>query len=174
MRFKNLTILLIFALLWLPVGAIGETWDVPDIDFNPSDVSTSSGSNTVTLSKGGDSGTFEIRMTWTSTSGGAVSTTLPRIFGTIERIAFAPVASASPTNNYDITITDWVGVDVTQGEGTNLSATVAADVVPLVATTVESGTSYQGTKVAVAGDLNFVVANAGNAKQGKCAIIIRP
>lgn len=109
---------------------------------------------------------------WTSTSGGGVTGTLSNVFGVIERVAFAPVASAPPTASYDIVINDITGVDVLEGAGANLSATAATDAVPLVATTVQSGTAYEGTKVVVAGNLDLAITNAGASKQGLLTLYV--
>lgn len=109
-------------------------------------------------------------VSWTSTSGGAAAGTFINLYGTIERVAFAPVAAASPTANYDVVLNDELSVDLLQGEGANQSATVAADAVPLIAEIVSSATTHH--KVVVGGSCTLSVTNAGSAKQGKFLITI--
>lgn len=119
-----------------------------------------------------DNGVRKVTINWTSDASGDVSSSIKNVYGTLRRVVFAPVASASPTASYDIVINDITGVDVLEGAGANLSATAATDAVPLVATTVQSGTAYEGTKVVVAGNLDLAITNAGASKQGLLTLYV--
>lgn len=113
-----------------------------------------------------------INFEWTSTSGGAFTATIDGAYGWIERVTFAPVSSASPTNNYDVTLSDVDGIDVFGGLGANQSATTAATVLPLISAVIDSSTHT--TKYALDGQqMTLSVTNAGNAKKGKIRVYVK-
>lgn len=107
---------------------------------------------------------------WTCDASGNVSG-IPstHISGVIERAVFAPGAGgAQPTDAYDVTLLDDDGLDVLAGRGTNLSNATKSHSTPLIG----DGTTTD-QKVAIDGQLNLVVANAGNAKQGRVKLYYR-
>lgn len=111
-----------------------------------------------------------IALDWTSDAGGAVSG-IPstHVSGVIERAVFVPgAAGVQPTDAYDVTLLDDDGLDVLAGRGANLSNANKSQSVPLVG----DGTTTD-TRVAIDGQLNLVVANAGNAKQGRVKLYYR-
>lgn len=106
--------------------------------------------------------------TWTSDASGDVnSVDKLSIAGLIHRIVTNPSATA-PTNLYDIVLNDEDGLDVAKGLLANRSATVSEEVTPLVG----DGTTTDKL-VAVAGTLDVVVTNAGNAKIGAITVYWR-
>ena len=106
--------------------------------------------------------TFE----WVSDSGGDVVATTEHVSGTIERIVYNP-GITSPTANYDVALTDQDGVDVLNGTGENLSATVTSSTL----STVTDGTTI--VPFATMGTLSLAITNAGNAKGGIIRIYLR-
>lgn len=70
-------------------------------------------------------------LTWTSSSGGAVSgTALKTLSGEIVRVIIKPSASAAPTALYDVTLLDADSIDVLQGLGYDCSATATRQIIP--------------------------------------------
>jgi hypothetical protein len=102
------------------------------------------------------------QINWTSDSGGSASGSVT-IEGVILRVVFDP--SGSPTDAYDVTLSDANQIDVLAGLGANRSGTDPQSVVPVDTTS--------GLPFAVAGNLALSVANAGNAKTGKVVIYSR-
>lgn len=113
-----------------------------------------------------DNGVRKVTINWTSDASGDVSSSIKNVYGTLRRVVFAPVASASPTANYDVTLSDENSYDVFQGDGADQSATVAANVFIANATS-----GYVGADIA--GHLTLTVSNAGNAKQGNIKLYLR-
>lgn len=113
-----------------------------------------------------------IVLTWTSDASGNVSG-IPStaISGTICKVQFIPSATAAPTTLYNVTLLDAAGIDVLAGQGANLSATVASEIVPGVAFTDSVTTSV--VPCVVSESLSLVVANAGNAKSGQVILYVR-
>ena len=115
-----------------------------------------------------------LRMEWTSNASGVVTATTSEaragiVSGTVMRVTFKPGA-ATPSNGYDVTITDENGIDILVGQGANLSNAAASTVCPGVEFT--DGTTTSLMQVAVFGVLTLNVANAGNAKQGIVELVI--
>ena len=102
---------------------------------------------------------------WLSDASGDVSGNLSKaLFGIIERVVFVPDGGGTaPTTLYDLVLNDVDGADVVDGVGADLSATVTASV----------GVDLTGGNAAIAGTLDLVVSNAGNAKGGKVILYIR-
>ena len=156
---------LLFALALLIMAAVG----VPSYGQT---VQYGATLGTVTLTKYENSDNYRAyHLAWVCDATGRVTGNLTNIYGTIERVAFAPVAAASPTADYDVALKDVAGVDVLQGIGTNCSATVAADNVPIIATAISSATTHHTPSVA--GTLALSITAAGVTKQGLLTIFVK-
>jgi len=103
-------------------------------------------------------------LAWLSDASGDVNSvlTIP-LSGVLERITFDPDGTDVPSANYDVVLNDVDGVDVLNGKGSNLSATVTTSVAP----------ALTGGNMAFDDALDLVVTNAGNAKRGKVILYIR-
>ena len=109
-----------------------------------------------------------IVLDWTATAGGAVSESITDLDdfsgGRIIGFETAPgalgdLATNLPTAAYDITITDSYGADIAAGALVDRSGTVAERVNP-------------SNPIQTWSPLTLVVANAGNATQGRLLIIV--
>jgi len=102
-----------------------------------------------------------ISLAWVSDASGDVSgtNTAKNYSGTVSRVHFIPSATAAPTANYDVTILDDDGVDVIDAQGADRSATLKE--------------AITGFGEVMGSELQLVVANAGNAKEGIVVIHIR-
>lgn len=106
---------------------------------------------------------------WTSDASGNADGNIG-ISGTLLRVAFKPdTGDSQPTNLYDVTLTDYSGIDVLNGAGANLSNAAASATVPL--TTGSDGVTMLPTVVSDTLTLN--VTNAGNAKRGELILYFR-
>ena len=77
--------------------------------------------------------------------------------GIIHRVTIVPDGGGTaPTALYDVVLNDVEGVDILNGKGANLSATVTTSVSP----------AFTGGNLAFDDQLDLVVSNAGNAKGG--------
>lgn len=88
------------------------------------------GSVTETWSTGAD--VTVLTLSWTADASAATvptTTTTSHLRGHIFMIATVP-GSPAPTDNYDITLTDADGVDVTGGEGANRDTTAPEQITP--------------------------------------------
>jgi hypothetical protein len=118
------------------------------------------GTATVTNTSTLGVGIRKLSIAWTSTAGGAVSgNTIAVKTGTLIRAIFIPGAGgAQPTDLYDATLLDPNGIDLLAGQGANLSNSAASAVQPAV--------------LIAPGNLQLVIANAGNAKSGTVELYI--
>lgn len=119
------------------------------------------GTVTETLTPELGEGVLKISLAWVSDASGDVSGTPTSIFvkGEVRRVVTVPSGTAAPTVNYDVTILDDSGLDILAGAGADRSATVAEQA--LLSNTL------------VNDELDLVVANAGNAKEGTVHIYVR-
>ncbi len=103
---------------------------------------------------------------WLSDASGDMSGTPSAVVsGVLERIVTIPDGGGTaPTTLYDVVLNDADGLDVLNGAGANLSATVSAQV----------GPALTGGQMAIDGVLDLVVSNAGNAKGGTVVVIVGP
>ena len=109
---------------------------------------------------------------WVSSgSGNATLVSGLPISGQIERVVIVPDDVASPTTNYDITLTDTESIDVLSGQGANLSATAASTVRP--GTPLKDGTTTSTVPVVVDSVLTLNVSNAGDTKAGRVLVYVR-
>lgn len=154
-RFAILGMILLLGAIFFPV-----TPAMAEIGYE-----VTSGTTTVQIFE--DANEFTLYGEWESLSSGDNTVKFVRVYGTLQRVAFAPVSSASPTASYDITALDKVGIDCTGGEGTDLSATAKKTAVPLIAEIVSGATTHH--PYVVGGDFTVDVNAAGNEKQGKWA-----
>lgn len=124
-----------------------------------SDWTATTGTATVTRTTGvaGD----YVTVAWTSNAAGNVTVTGIHLEGMISRVTFAN-GSATPTNLYDVTMTDQDSIDVLGGDGANIA--VATNVVKVPA--LDSYQSY------VQGQHTVTITNAGNAKSGTLRIYL--
>jgi hypothetical protein len=106
----------------------------------------------------------QISIAWTCDASGNVSGNPFSVgAGPIQQAKFVPGSGGTqPTNLYDVTLVDTDGCDVIVGKGANLSNTAAS-----------LGVQNAPLSWFAGGNLDLVVANAGNAKTGTVAIIIQ-
>lgn len=124
------------------------------------------GSITVTSANVGPS-LDKYTIAWVSDGAGAVSGNTFAI-GTCElmQVTYKPDGGATqPSDAYDVTMTDALGVDVLGGTGANLSQSASTHHVAAVSTYFRRHLE--------AGNLTPVVANAGNAKGGTIVLLVR-
>lgn len=97
---------------------------------------------------------------WTSDASGDVSgSTVSVDFGTLLRVTFVPGSGGvQPSDLHDITLLDAYGIDLLLGQGANLSSSAPAAIQPGL--------------IVEPGNLQLVVANAGNAKSGTVTLLI--
>lgn len=127
-------------------------------------------SGTLVMTSDGDLRATTIQqktLTWTSDSGGNVVATTDRIEGTINRIVYNPGATA-PTALYDVVLTDDDSVDMLNGTGANLSATVTTSTIPT------EGDGTTNIPMVTQGTLTLTITNAGNAKGGVIRLYMKP
>jgi len=68
----------------------------------------------------------KVTLDWTSSAGGTISgTASSHLSGIIERVCLVPSSATAPTALYDVTILDDNSLDILQGLGLNLSASVS-------------------------------------------------
>lgn len=130
-----------------------------------------------------DLGTVQkILIDWTSDdTTGAVTATTRKIVGKLLKVVTDPSATAAPSANYDIAITDEEGVDVLSG----LAGTGGTD--PSLANRHASNTEVvhlralnsltdlvPGSEPYVCDKLSVAVTNAGNSKHGQIIIYWLP
>lgn len=119
-------------------------------------------------------GTDIVKHTFDWVSDGSGNATLASsvvVSGQMVRVVFVPSASAAPTANYDVTLTDADGIDVLAGQGANLSATLSANVCP--GTPLKDGTTTSVLPLVVDSVLTLNVSNAGDSKAGRVAVYVR-
>lgn len=112
-------------------------------------------------------------LAWTSASDGsvAIATSMP-IVGELLRVAFSPGAGGTqPSDAYDVTITDTIGVDILAGQGGNLSNSTKTHVRPGVP--FKDGTTTSTASIALADVLTLNVTNAGSGKTGTIVLYVR-
>jgi hypothetical protein len=127
------------------------------------------GTVTVTHRKHKSAEIKKVLWDWLSDASGDATDT-ERVEGEILRVCFVPDGGGTqPSNSYDVTIKDSEEIDVLAGLGANLTNASSSQVVPVVT----DGNAGNMRPVAVAGDLDLAVANAGNAKGGKIALYYR-
>ena len=125
------------------------------------------GSVTVTTSDIGN-GITKYSVAWTASAGGAVSGNAFGIkTGRLLWAKFAPSdeSATQPTNAYDVTLTDDDGVDLLRGLGANLSD---SDETIQPAVSVDFISHIEGD------NLDLVIANAGNAAEGRVDLFVGP
>lgn len=109
---------------------------------------------TVTVAESSIGNVHKIKWTWTSTAGGAADLVTPGVYAAeVLALVTNPDGVAAPTDDYDVTITDAEGYDVTQGAGANRD-------------TANTETAVPAAKSVAFGPLTLNVANAGAAKSG--------
>lgn len=122
---------------------------------------TATGSGTVTASERRSGSIKTVAFAWISdATGDATLTTTYTYEGEALLLATDP-GSVSPTDNYDVTITDRDGIDVLAGAGADRD---------------ETTTEYvQQTSLGIINDSTMLltIANAGSAKAGDVYIYIR-
>ncbi len=109
-----------------------------------------------------------IEFGWLSTVGGACSETLKRAIAVTGTVIGLHAIPDTDTDDYDVTVIDANGVDVLNGDGTDL---------PSSATSAENyrcPVDFQNASpiMIVEQDLTLVVANGGNAQSGVIRIYI--
>jgi len=117
-------------------------------------------------------GLFRHTFNWQSNANGDAELQLdgqqhPRLRGLLDRSVTRPDSEAAPTLNYDVTLEDWRGYDLLEGEGTDRSATATEPAWPESAiSTIRIG------DLATIGPLRLRVANAGNTKAGQIELYL--
>lgn len=110
-----------------------------------------------------------INIDWVSASDGS-QTQAVNIWGTILRLIDDP-GSTAPTDNYDLTAVDEFGLDIFAAQRVDRDTENSDDFCPGLPFT--DGTTTSAMPVAVAGDVTFTVANAGNAKVGRFVVLVK-
>ena len=110
-------------------------------------------------------GVVKYQMTCVSDASGDVDVdAIPMVQGEIVSVHYSP-GGTTPSDNYDLTMTDSNSVDILTGTGSNLSNSTHTYVVPALSTYfpvfIEEG-SY-----------DLVVANLGNAKNCIVTVYVR-
>lgn len=101
----------------------------------------------------------EITFAWTSSAGGAADATTTYTYnGEVVRVLVVP-GGTTPSDLFDVVITDNNSVDVLYGQGANCSNA--------------STTVIQGGGFVVNTKLTLAVTNAGNAKTGTIIVQVR-
>lgn len=97
----------------------------------------------------------EVKFAWTSSAGGAADATSVKVYsGRVLECVIVPAGGATtPSDLFDVAITDQDGIDVLHGQGANCSN---------AATSVVGS----GLGVSVNSALTLAVTNAGGAKTG--------
>jgi hypothetical protein len=108
-----------------------------------------------------------MELAWTSDASGDVDQKTPTINGTILSWEFQPGSGGSqPSDLYDLTISDTVGIDLLVGLGADLSHTTANRIIPI--------DSSSGLPFVVAEPLRVQISNAGDVKSGLIVLYWRP
>jgi hypothetical protein len=106
----------------------------------------------------------KIKVAWTSDASGNADTSIENLHGFLVKMVTDPDGSAAPTDNYDITLVDELGIDALADAGLNRDTANTEQVYPIA-------TGAQ-TPVLLCGTHTFTVANAGNAKSGVAYLYI--
>lgn len=117
-------------------------------------------------------------LAWTCSAGGVVSG-IPTsvgieggvISGEILRVVFIPAAAPNAPTAYGATLTDAAGIDILDGLGTSLSATVASQLKP--GCPFKDGTTTTTAPIFVDEVLTLGITGAGVTKQGTVVIYYR-
>lgn len=121
------------------------------------------GTVTITVEQGvsHDRVTFD----FTSTSGGAAGDTTTKLFnGAIDQVVLVPGAAAvQPTDDWDVTLTDALGLDMLCGRGANIDN----------ATTTVLGDQSASLGRVVNSALTLAVTNLGDAKSARMVVYIK-
>jgi len=115
-----------------------------------------------------------VTLAWTSTTSGTVLATIPILYGTIERVVTNP--TDTPTDDWDVTLTDADGADLFCGLGTNRDQTNTEAFVPLLGngTGIYGATMPGGTRpVMLAGKTILTITSAGSEKGGVIRLYLR-
>lgn len=125
---------------------------------------------------GDDKELLEIEVDWTSSTGGASTTStadnnfMTQTISAIIKGRYAievqtvPDGTTAPTADYDVAINDHNGEDIMDNGIADRSATEVESVFP--------ASDSVNAIVPITGDLSFAVTNAGNAKKGKIRLFI--
>jgi hypothetical protein len=111
-----------------------------------------------------------VDLAWTSHTDGSGTLTVTDLFGVLLQVAFAP-GSVTPTDQYDLTLTDSNSIDVLAGYGANLSNSVAIRRTPMFPST--DGTTVGTSYPVLAGNHTLSLTNAGSAKTGTVTLYLK-
>ncbi|MCP4668837.1 MAG: hypothetical protein GY849_21070 [Deltaproteobacteria bacterium] len=121
------------------------------------------GSCTTTSNFDVGTGLTILTFTWTSTSGGAVSSVggIGPVTGMVHGVQFVPDGTAKPSALYDVTIVDGAGLDVLMAAGANLPQ-AATDT-----TNFQTPLNADSAKIVLYNAvLTPAITNAGDTKAG--------
>ena len=108
-------------------------------------------------------------LTIASNASGVVTATIEGIRGTIKRISIMPTADPyEPTDQFDLTLTDSLNVDVMTAKGADLTSGSTTTFTPF------SGDGTSTTPLVTYGDLTLAAANAGVSKRFTIRLFIKP
>ena len=113
---------------------------------------------------------FTLSIDWTTSPtspAGTVLAILPTYNGQILRVITNP--TNTPTDNYDITLTDADGVDVLDGKGANRDTTNSESFCPLAGDGTTTNQQW-----AINNALTLTITDAGTNKSGVIRLIIKP
>ena len=118
-------------------------------------------SGTVSVSRTAGAAGDYVTVSWTSTAAGAVVVSGIYLEGLVTKVVFAN-GTATPTNLYDVTITDQDSIDVLGGDGANIAVASSVVKVPQL----DSLDAY------VQGRHTVTISNAGDSKNGTLRIYL--
>lgn len=103
---------------------------------------------------------YRYKVDWVSAADGSATGDLSNIYnGVLYNAVFVPSATAAPSANYDVTITDDFGLDILGGGGANRHTSNSERVTP--------------TAIQYHGNLTLNVTNAGDTKAGSIYLYVR-
>ena len=106
---------------------------------------------------------------WISDAAGADSETTGRIVGLLLGVQFVP-GTTTPSDLYDVTVTDSRGLDILCGLGANLSNSASKFYCPII---LNGASGTLGSLVPVEGPLTLTVAAAGDSKTGTVVLFFK-
>ena len=119
-------------------------------------------------------GLVQYTVAWLADSNGSVDVQFdgrrnPHIVGLIDQLKTVPSAGVAPTDNYDITLVDRLGLDVMDDEGLNRDTATQQTAFPH-----EGLGSTHSLDMSTLGDLELRIRNAGTGGAGVAVIQMLP
>lgn len=106
-----------------------------------------------------------------TTAGTFTYKTTDKICGIIKHvIIYSPDNAYQPSDNWDITISDSLGVDILAGKGANIDRSTVVSYAPML---LDQGGSDEASNMAVCDRLSIAITNLGNSKHFKIMILYK-